>query len=136
MQKKKHPGKPRGATYADVLARQQMIKAAVLQAAKDDTVALQSDIRTQRMTWLMVCSIADAYGFGPVRMQPFFKAFQDNADEYEKMLQEVDAEYANEKLRQRAEQVSGIEIQYLYEAEIRAAKRKNLAAGIVMEDTR
>lgn len=38
------------------------------------------------------------------------------------MEQEADSEYAYEKLRQRAEQVSGVQIEYLYEHEMIAAK--------------
>ena len=66
-----------------------------------------------------MASIADAYGFGPERMKKFFVALQDNAEEYERMKQAVDEDYANEKLRLKAEKVTGMEIRYLYEAEAR-----------------
>ena len=42
------------------------------QAARDATVQVEADTHTQRAMWLMVCSIADAYGFDPERMQKFF----------------------------------------------------------------
>lgn len=75
----------------------------------------------------MVCSIADAYGFGPKQLQKFFTALQDNTDELERMRTDVDEEYAFEKLRQKAQAVTGMEVHYLYEqeallAEMRAAK--------------
>lgn len=46
---------------------------------------VQADTHTQRAMWLMVCSIADAYGFGSKQMQKFFSALQDNTDELERM---------------------------------------------------
>lgn len=57
----------------------------------------------------------------------FFSALQDNTDELERMRAEVDEEYAFEKLRQKAQAVTGMEVHYLYEqeallAEMRAAK--------------
>ena len=39
------------------------------------------------------------------------------------MKEEVDEEYANEKLRLKAERVTGMQIQYLYEQEAREAQR-------------
>lgn len=125
--------KPQGMTYADQLAQQRLIKASVEKAARDETVRIDSDRIVQKMSWLMVCSVADAFGMGPQRMQRFFEAFQNNADEYARMIEETDQEYADEKLRQRAEQVSGMEIKYLYEAEIYAAKKKHEAMGFAFD---
>ena len=87
----------------------------------------EADAHTQRAMWLMVCSIADAYGYGPKRMQKFFEALQENTDQLERMRTEVDEEYAFEKLRQKASRVSGMEIHYLEEQmalleEMRAAR--------------
>lgn len=61
--------------------------------------------------------MADAYGFGPERMKKFFIAFQENHDEITRMEKEVDADYAYEKLRLKAERVTGMKIEYLYEHE-------------------
>lgn len=77
------PGKPRGATYAQVLAHKAAVRKGLEQAARDATVQVQADTHTQRAMWLMVCSIADAYGFGPKQLQKFFTALQDNTDELE-----------------------------------------------------
>ena len=99
--KKKRPGgKPRGMNYADMLARKRMIREAV-----------------QKALWLAVCSVADAYGFGPERMKKFFIALQENNDEITRMEKEVDTDYAYEKLRLKAERVTGMKIEYLYEHE-------------------
>ena len=106
-------GKPHGVNYAQVLARQAAIRAELEKAARDATVQAEADAHTQRAMWLMVCSIADAYGYGPKGMQKFFAALQENTEELERMRTEVDEEYAFEKLRQKAAKVTGMEVHYL-----------------------
>lgn len=66
----------------------------------------------QRYLWLTAVSLHDAYGFGPERLQKFFEAFQANSDELAKMRAEVDDDYAFEKLRRMAEDVSRMDIRY------------------------
>ena len=46
--KNKRPGKPRGMSYADMLARKRMIREAVQEAADDATVQLRADMATQK----------------------------------------------------------------------------------------
>lgn len=116
---KKRPGE----TYADVLARKQMLKQAVRDAVRDTSIQLEADIRTKRALWLSSVSVADAFGIGPKRMQLFFDALQANSEELERMRVENGEEYAYEKLREKAERVSGIKIQYLYEHEMREAEK-------------
>lgn len=116
------PGRPSGMTLADELARKRMIREATQAAAKDATVEVLANRATQRALWLAVVSIADAYGFGPERMQRFFDALQANTDELEQMRAEVDEDYAYEKLRLKAERVTGIGIEYLYEQDAFAAQ--------------
>lgn len=48
------PGKPRGATYAQVLAHKAAVRRGLEQAARDATVQVQADTHTQRAMWLMV----------------------------------------------------------------------------------
>lgn len=131
--KKHHVAKPKGMNYSQVLAKQAFIRKAVEKAAADTTVQLQSDIHTQRAMWLMVVSIADAFGIGPDRMKrDFFPALERNTDELIRMEEETDVEYAYEKLRLRAEQVAGMEIEYLYEhemADAKAARERMLKAA-------
>ena len=92
-------------------------------AARDTSIQLEADIRTQRALWLSSVSVADAFGIGPKRMQLFFDALQANSEELERMRVENGEEYAYEKLREKAERVSGIKIQYLYEHEMRVAEK-------------
>lgn len=127
---KKHKGLPKGMTYAEKLAHDRMVKEAVEKAAQDETARIRADIQTQRMMWLQVVSIADAFGIGDKRILKFFDALQKNSEELEDMIKQHGREYALEKLRQRAEKVSGIPIEYLYEKEIRDAKARNEARGV------
>lgn len=89
------------------------------QHIRDTTVQVQADTATQRAMWLMVVSIADAYGFGPKRMQKFFQALEANTEQLRKWTQENGEEYAYEKMRQAAEKATGTEIKYLYEKDWR-----------------
>lgn len=66
-------GKSQGMNYAQVLARQVAIRAGLEKAARDATVQAEADAHTQRAMWLMVCSISDAYGYGPKGMQKFLQ---------------------------------------------------------------
>lgn len=106
---KKRRGKPAGMNYADVLARKRMMRQATL-----DAMALrQVNQAMQRALWLTVVSLHDAYGFGKDRLDRFFEAFQANTDQLETMRAEVDDDYAFEKLRLMAEEVSDRKIWYI-----------------------
>ena len=120
---KKHKPLPKGVNYAQVLAAEKKRKDAIAQAEKETEIKVNAEIAVQRMTWIMVASIADAYGFGAKRLAPFFEKLRENAEEFERMEKENDYEYALEKLRQRVEKVTGSEIRYLYEKELREIER-------------
>lgn len=92
---------------------------------RDATVQAEVDLAVQRAMWLMVVSIADAYGFGPKRMKQFFTAFESNTDQLLSWIQENGEDYAYEKLRQAAEKATGFKIKYLYEKDW----RKKMKAG-------
>ena len=79
-------------------------------------------------------SLADAYGFGPKQLQKFFTALQDNTDELERMRAEVDEEYAFEKLRQKAQAVTGMEVHYLYEQEALLAEMQAAKEGVLAHE--
>lgn len=103
--------------FGDNICLPSVDREAVQEAADDATVQLRADMATQKALWLAVCSVADAYGFGPERMKKFFVALQENNDEITRMEKEVDTDYAYEKLRLKAERVTGMKIEYLYEHE-------------------
>ena len=96
----KHKGA--GQNYADVLAKRQIGKETLRMAMEDQAVALAADI---------ICQ------FGPKRTRQFLEAMESVTDDFEAMRKEHGDEYAEEKLRHRAEQVSGVKIRYQHEAE-------------------
>ena len=115
---------PPGMTYAEVLAMERKQLAAIRQAAERDAVRIESGIQTQRAMWLMVVAMADAFGLGPVRVERFTRALQAAADEFSAMEAETDTDYALEKLRLRAEQVSGMKIEHLFEKDLMRMKEE------------
>ena len=111
-------------SYADVLARKRQLWDACQQAANDTMVQVQSDIHTQRAMWLMCVAMNDALGIGPERFQRFAQCLQERAAWYEELVRGGDEDYASEKLRLEAQRCSGVNIEYLYEAEMLAAQKK------------
>ena len=120
---KKHRQLPPGMTYAEVLAENRRRAQLIRQAAESDAVRIQSGIQTQRAMWLMVVAMADAFGLGPKRVDRFITAFQAATDEFEAMVQSNDFDYALEKLRRKAEEVSGVQIDYLYEKDLASLRK-------------
>lgn len=109
---KQHRKLPPGMTYAETLAQQQRQLEAVREAAENDTVDIRVRETTERNLWIMLVTLEDAYGFGPKRLNRFVEAFRANVEEFEHS-QEVDGvDYALEKLRQKAEKVTGSKITY------------------------
>lgn len=109
-------GKGRGETYADVLAKREIGRQTLRMAMEDKAVELAADIICQRQLWAVVVTLNEKYGFGPKRTRDFFAAMEQVLNDFETMKAENGDAYAEEKLRQRAEQVSGVKIQYQHEA--------------------
>lgn len=107
-----------------------MLKEAVEKAAESETVRVRADIQSQQMLWLCVVAMADAFGLGPKRVSDFFASLQSVSEWVGESTEKHGRQYALDKLRQKAEQVSGIPIDYLYEKDILAAKARNEAKGI------
>ena len=59
------PGKPRGATYAQVLAHKAAVRKGLEQAARDATVQVQADTHTQRAMWLRPQATAKVFHRAP-----------------------------------------------------------------------
>lgn len=127
---KKHRGLPQGMTYAQKLAQEKRLQKAVEDAAVNETVRVRADIQSQQMLWLCVVSMARAFGLGPKRVSDFFSWLQIVSEWVEDMTKKHGRQYALDKLRQEAEKVTGIPIDYLYEKEILEAKAQNEAKGV------
>ena len=72
MKKGKRPGE----TYADVLANRKMIKEAVDRSVRDQSIAIEADIKTQRFMWMAVIALNEAFGFGGERARKSWKPFR------------------------------------------------------------
>ena len=123
-------GKRPGETYADILAKKKLIKEAVDRTVHDTSVDIQSDIKTQRFTWMAVIALNEAFGFGGERSKRFLMALEDVANEVEQMAQKDGAIYAKAKMMERASQITGLKISPLYEEEMRQARLENRAEGV------
>lgn len=130
--KKKHPHKPlpSGMNYADKLAQERMVKEAVEKAARDNTVKLQSDIRVQQAQWLQIVGFARGLHLGPKRVGYGLDGLAAASDWFVEMCEKHGKQYALEKLRQEAEKVTGMPIEYLYERDIVEARKRNEERGV------
>lgn len=131
--KHKHKGLPKGMTYADKLARERMIKESIEKTARDETISILADIRSQRTLWMAIWANNRAFGHAQKNTQKFLDAFVEIADWLDETSQKHGAEYTLDKLRQQAEKVSGMEIGYMYEEEMVAARRRNEARGVFFD---
>ena len=122
----KHPPvkKAPGETYADVLAKRKIGEKTLELAMHDEAVNFAADIKTQRMLWAAVVALNEQFQFGPKRTQDFMTAMDEIVQEFYAMKEENGDAYAEEKLRQRASQVSGLDIQYQHEVEIATLRAK------------
>lgn len=123
-------GKRPGQTYADVLAKQRMIKEAVEQSVHDNSVAIESDIKSQRLLWMSVEALNRAFGFGGERARRFLQTLEEVAKEVEELANEHGAEYALAKLMERASKITNMEITPIHEEEMRQARIENQRNGI------
>lgn len=123
-------GKRPGETYADVLAKKKMVKEAVEKTARDTSIAIEADIKTQRFMWMAVVALNNAFGFGGERAKRFLQALEDVANETADLAEKHGGVYARAKLMEAASKITGIEIKPIHEDEMRQARLENEAAGI------
>lgn len=125
-QSKQHRRRPQqvgrlpGETLAESIQRKKKTQEAFAQATRDRVLEAKSEARTQRALWLCCIAMNRAFGVGPKRFAQWAAALQEVTDWYTEMLQNVDAEYADEKLRREASRCSGIEVKPLFEEELLA----------------
>ena len=121
---KKRKGLPQGVNYAQVLAEEKRKKDLQARVEHETELQIHAEIFVQRALWLSIVSIADAYGYGPKRLEPYFEKLKENGDEFDQMCEEYDYDYALEKLRQKAEKVTGAKLEYKYERELQEYTKK------------
>lgn len=126
----KHKGKRKGETYADVLAKKRMIKEAIDRSVHDQSVAIEADVKSERLMWMNIVALNRAFGFGEKRCADFFKALDEVAEEVEEMREKHGGLYAKTKLMEAASKITKIEIKPVHEEEMREARIKNEKEGI------
>lgn len=90
--------------------------------AHDAAHELERERERQRDLWIACVACNAAFHIGEKRMGIFMQALLDASQEWRKMKESVDEEYADEKLRMKLEQICGAEIPYLFEDEVQKAK--------------
>jgi hypothetical protein len=127
QRRKEAKAKKRGETHADVLAKRRIGQETLRMAMEDQAVQLAADIYCQRQLWAAVVALNEQWQFGPKRTRDFLEQMEKISDEFEEMKKKHGDAYAEEKLRERAQKVSGVEIYYQHEVE-RMAYEKMKAA--------
>ena len=123
-------GKRRGETHADVLAQKRMIREAIDKSVHDQSVAIEADVKSQRMMWMNIVALNRAFGFGEKRCADFFAALDEVAAEVEEMREKHGGLYAKTKLMEAASKITKIEFQPIHEEEMRKARIENEKEGI------
>ena len=129
-------GKRQGETYADVLSQKRMIKEAIDQSVHDHSIAIEADIKTQRVLWMSVVALNQAFGFGEKRAEEFLLAVEEVANEFEQMAEKHGMDYAVKKLMDRAAAITKLNISPVHEEEMRQARMENKAQGIEFPNAR
>lgn len=85
----------------------------------EEVAAIVARKPVERNAWLYTIALHDAFGFGAKMIEKFARYYIEVAQEYEEITREDGQEVADEKLRRRAEAITGAEITELYGGERR-----------------
>lgn len=94
-------------------------------AANNLAVQIKADIHTQKMSWLIMLALNDEFQFGQSRYARLAQALHKRSEWYENLVKGADEEYATEKLRQDAERVTREELEFAWDKELQAAKKRH-----------
>ncbi len=114
-----------GMSYADKLAREKMLREAAQIAANNTAAQIKADIQVQKVSWLTMLALNDEFQFGQSRYERLAKALTDRAEWYDGMVKGADEDYANEKMRQEVERVTHQEVDFAWEEELIAARKRH-----------
>lgn len=124
QQRRRH-GKSNGMSYADQLAQQRILREAAQNAANDLTVQVKADIHTQKMTWLIMLCLNEGWKFGKKSFQELARRLHAKSEWYAGMVKDTDETYAEGVLKREAERVTREELEFAWEEEIQAAKKRH-----------
>ena len=91
---------------------------------RDKTAEIAVNVHLQRFQWFMAVALNEEFGFGPERIDRALKAIERQMNEWDAIRREntyidrngkevYDEDLANEKLRLRAEEVSGKKLKHI-----------------------
>lgn len=109
--------KKQGWNYMDVMTQKQIGKETLRMAMEDEAVRLAADIICQRLLWAVVVALNEQFQFGAKRTRDLLEAMDLVLADFETLKARHGDQYAEEKLRERASKVSGINVRYMHEAE-------------------
>lgn len=115
----------KGQTYADKLARERRKQETKERLAADVLVKVRSDMRTQIAQWLMVVTMNDVFGIGPLRFsRDYAPGLDERIEWFNNMVKEGDLDYAKEKLRLEAQRVTGSAQAFAHDDLLAEARRR------------
>ena len=117
-EQRRQRNKKRNPHKADIGIRTQLVR--------EHAIDIAVNRHLQIFMWIVVVALNDELGLGQTRTRRVLSRIEDVRSEWDKMRKDVDLDYANEKLRKRAEEISGIEIGYV-EDSIRQAMKNEMS---------
>ena len=124
-QQRRRSCKFQGMSFADKIAREKRLREAAQLAASDLAVQIKADIHTQKTVWLLMLCLNEGWKFGEKSFQKLAALLTQKSKWYEDMVKENDEDYAEEKLRQEAERVTREKIEFAWEKEMQAARKRH-----------
>lgn len=121
-QHRRHPG---GMSYADKLAREKMLREAAQLAANDTAAQIRADIQSQKTAWIIMRALNIGFSFGKKSFEKLGVLINESAEWYNGLIDGADEEYADEKLRQDVERFTKQEVEFAWEAELLAARKRH-----------
>ena len=121
--------KKQGWNYMDVMTQKQIGKETLRMAMEDEAVRLAADIICQRQLWAVVVALNEQFQFGAKRTRELLEAMDLVLADFETIKANHGDDVAEEKLRERASKVSGINVRYMHEAERNAMEQMREAGA-------
>lgn len=121
-QQRRHSG---GMSYADKLAREKRLREAAQLAANDTAAQIKADIHAQKMAWLIMRALNKGFSFGKKSFEKLAVLINESTEWYNGLVAGADEDYANEKLRQDVERFTRQEVDFAWEEELLAARKRH-----------
>lgn len=114
-----------GMSFADKLAREKRLREAAQLAANDTAAQIKADIHVQKMSWIFMRALNQGFSFGKKSFEKLAVLINESTEWYNGLVAGADEDYANEKLRQDVERFTRQEVDFAWEEELQAAKKRH-----------